>query len=122
MYVPKSEKKVICYRSYKHFNESAFLDELLQTPFHVATVFDDLDDQYWFHNKLWEGVVNSNAPTKKRAIPPTQLPFMNGQLRKAINVKGMLKRKYLKFKTMYNKTKFQDQSNLVIKLKKQFMK
>jgi hypothetical protein len=122
MYVPKIEKKVICYRSYKHFNESAFLDELHQTPFHVATVFDDPDDQYWFHNKLWEGVINSNAPTKKRAIPPTQLPFMNGQLRKAINVKGMLKRKHLKFKTMYNKRKFQDQSNLVTKLKKQSMK
>ncbi len=43
---------------------------------------------------------------------------MNGQLRKAINVKGMLKRKSLKFKPHENIQQFKAQNNLVTSLKK----
>ncbi len=43
--------------------------------------------------------MDSHAPRKKRSIPPIQLPYLNGQLRKAINFKGMLKRRYDTFKT-----------------------
>ncbi len=52
MYAPKSEKRIIHYITYKTFNESHFLDELQHTPFQVAKIFDDPNDQFWFHNKL----------------------------------------------------------------------
>ncbi len=68
-------------------------------------IFDDPDNQFCFHNKLLESVIDSNAPRKKCVIKANQLPFMNGQVRKAINVKGMLKRKSLKFKTQENMQK-----------------
>ncbi len=58
--------------------------------------------------------MDSHAPRKKWSIPPIQLPYMNGQLRKAINIKGMLKRRYDTFKKTYRK-----QCNLVTKLKHQ---
>ncbi len=61
MYAPKSEKRIIDCRTYKTFNESHFLDELQHAPFQVAKIFDDPDDQFWFQNKLWESVIDSNA-------------------------------------------------------------
>ncbi len=84
----------------------------------MSKIFDDPDDQFWFHNKLWEGVIDSNAPRKKHVIKANQLPFMNEQLRKAINVKGMLKRKSLQFKTQENIQQFKVQNNLVTSLKR----
>ncbi len=70
------------------------------------------------NNKLWEGVTDSNATRKKRVIKANQLPLMNGQLRKAINVKGILKRKSLKFKTQENIQQFKAQNNLVTSLQR----
>ncbi len=43
---------------------------------------------------------------------------MNGQVRKAINGKGMLKWKSLKFKTQENIQNFKDQNNLLTSLKR----
>ncbi len=96
MYAPKIEKGIIHYRTYKHFNESHFLDELQHTAFEVAKIINDSDDQFWFHN------IDSNAPRKKQVIKAEQLPFMDVQPGKAINVKGMLRKKSLKFKTQEN--------------------
>ena len=75
LHAPPKAKKEITYRSYKHFSEANFIQDLEKTPFHVAHIFEDVDDQMWFHNKLFEEVVTS------------------GELRKPINVKAMLKRK-----------------------------
>ncbi len=95
------------YRTYKHFNESHFLDELQHTAFQVAKIINDSDDQFWFHN------IDSNAPRIKQVIKAEQLPFMDVQPGKAINVKGMLRKKSLKFKTQENIWTFQTQSSLV---------
>ncbi len=85
MYVPKSEKRIIHYRTYKHFNESHFLDESQHTPFQVAKIVDDPNDKFWFHSKLWESVIDLDSPRKKHVIKAKQLSFMNGQPRKAIH-------------------------------------
>ncbi len=68
-----------------------------------------------FHNKLWESVIDSNAPRKKRVIKGNQLPFMNGQFRKAINVKGMLKTKSLKFKTQEMSDNGKERDKIILK-------
>ena len=43
------EKKKVTFRSYKNFSEAELNDELSQVPFHVAHIFDDVDDIYWAH-------------------------------------------------------------------------
>ncbi len=94
-----------------YFNEADYLNELQSTPFHVSNIFDDPDDQFWFHNKLLETVIDSHAPHKKWTIPPIQLPYMNGQLRKANNIKGMLKHRYDTFKTQTIKKTYKNNAN-----------
>ncbi len=71
MYGAKSEKMIISYRTYKNFKEADYLNELQNTPFpFFSNIFDDPDDQFWFHNKLLDTVMDSHASCKKWTIPP----------------------------------------------------
>ena len=61
-------------------------------PFHVTEVFADVDDSYWAWNELTMQVVNEHAPIKTKTTKGHRVPYMNGELRRAINVRNMLKR------------------------------
>ena len=118
MFAPKLPPKQIIYRSYKNYNEEDYIKDLQETPFQVADIFNDEEDKLWFHNKLLDEVINRHAPQKKRVRKARQLPYMNSELRKAINVKGMLKRKNDKYNNAYTFESFQVQRNKVTSLKR----
>ena len=48
-YTLHRSRKVIC-RSYKAYNKDQFVTDLAYAPFHVASIFDDADDQTWAFN------------------------------------------------------------------------
>ncbi len=50
----------------------------------MACIFEDVDDQMWFHN-LSEEVVTSHAPTEKRMVKNRQLPYMHRELSEGSN-------------------------------------
>ena len=62
-------------------------------------------------------VVNEHAPIKTKTIKGHRVPYMNGELRRAINVRNMLKLKYDKCKTSSNWIKYRHQRNLTTKLR-----
>ena len=116
----------IFYRSYKKFDETMFLHALSVAPFHVSEIFDDVDDAYWMCSTLLQEIVDEHAPIKQKTIKGNHLPYMNGELRRAINVKRMLKRKFTKCNSNMNWDKYRKQRNIVTKLLKkslqQYMK
>ena len=60
---PTKAIRQITYRSYKRFNDMAYLHDLACAPFHVSHIFTDVDDQYWFFNTLsrpWINMRQSN--------------------------------------------------------------
>ena len=118
MFCPSNEPRMIYYRSFKKFDEESYKRDLETAPFHVSGIFDDVDDQLWFHNSLLLDVIDSNAPRKQRIIKHKQLPYMNNNLRKAINVKASYRRKFQKSKCQESWQKFKKQRNLVNKLKR----
>ena len=118
MNCPTDEIKSVHYRSFKKFSEEKFIKDVEFAPFHVSEIFDKADDQLWFHNTLLLDVVNANAPIKQKFIKHKQLPYMNDKLRKAINVKASLCRKFQRTKSQENWDKFRKQRNLVNKLKR----
>ena len=121
MKCPRFIPQLIKYRSYKNFNESKYVEDLSNAPFHVSTVFDDVDDTMWFQNRLLTDVVEMHAPSKQKLIKRKQVPYMNGKLRKAINVKAMLRRKFNKYKNQSYWDKYRKQRNYVTKLKRESM-
>ena len=108
----------ISYRSMKHFKEQEFMDALASAPFHVGNIFDDVNDSYWYCSKLFCNVIDEHAPLKSRRIKPNQIPYINGDLRRAINVKAMLKRRCDKHPSMANWELYRHQRNRVTKLRK----
>ena len=121
-HVPTQKATTITYRSYKNFDESIFVEQLSMVPYHVGEIFDDIDDSYWFFNELTMQVVDAIAPLKRRQIKGKRIPYMNSELRKAMNVKNMLKRKYDRCKTSANWIRFRTHRNIVSSLRKKSMR
>ena len=115
---PTNEPKIIFYRSFKKFSEDRYKKDLEDAPFHVSQVFEDVDDQMWYHNTLLNTIVDKNAPKKQKRITFKPLPYMNDNLRKAINVKAALRRKFINTKSQESWSKFKKQRNLVNKMKR----
>ena len=113
--VPQLKATNITYRSYKHFNEELYINDLCSAPYHVGEIFENIDDSYWFFNTLTMSIVDEHAPIKTKQIKGQRIPYMNSELRKAINVKNMLKRKYNKCKNQSNWKKYRQQRNIVTK-------
>ena len=93
--VPPSKPRKIQYRSYKHFNEDKFMNDVSNIPFSVCNVFDDVDDKYWSVSVLYNDVVNENAPLKQRTLRNDQIPYMHSELRKQMYRRNMAKNKHL---------------------------
>ena len=81
-------------------------------------MFDDIDDSYWVCEKLISDIIDEHAPIKNRNIRHNNVPYMNGELRRAINVQNMLRRKYFNHKSNVNWEGYRKQCNLVVKLRK----
>ena len=56
--------------------------DVIVMSFHVAYIFDDVDDTAWFHASLIKCMIDSHAPVKTKIIRKESVPFMNSKLRK----------------------------------------
>ena len=95
MFAPSHSKHKITYRSMKHFSENAFRNDVDSIPFHVCDIFDDIDDVYWMHDKVFMSVLDKHAPIKTKTVN-TQVPYMNSALIKATNQRNMWRSKYFR--------------------------
>ena len=44
------------------------MQDLSFVPFHIADIFDDINDEYWVYETLFKDVINEHAPLKTRRI------------------------------------------------------
>ena len=109
--------KTIFYRSYKKFDNERFINDVKNTPFSVCDIFDDEDDSLWSFSKLLSGVIDSNAPVKKKIVKKPSVPFINSRLRQAIRRKNMLRNAYKKEKVKWDDDR--KQGNLTTAINKQ---
>ena len=109
--------KTIFYRSYKKFDDESFINDVKNIPFSVCDIFDDEDDRLWSFSKLLSGVIDSNAPVKKKILKKPSVPYMNSRLRQAIHRKNMLRNAYKKGKVKWDD--YRKQRNLTTAINKQ---
>ena len=105
---PKSKPKEIIYRNYKNFDTDAFQCEL---KLKLQSI-----NNYESFESVFLSVLNKHAPLKKKFLRGNPAPYMTKQLRKAIMRRSELESKYLKNRTVDNKTKFKKQKNYCSKL------
>jgi hypothetical protein len=82
----------------------------------------NIDDQLYKYISHLKTIVDKHAPIKTRYIKSHQVPYMNDRLRKAVNVKGMLFRKYRKNPSNATWEAYRVQRNFVSNIKRQSVK
>ena len=58
----------ICVASKMFFYENAFQNDVDSIPFQVCDIFDDIDDAYWMHDKLFMSILDEHAPIKTKTV------------------------------------------------------
>ena len=95
-FAPSHRKRKIMYRRMKNFSQHEFADDVNRCPFHVADIFDDVEDSFWFKEKLFTSTLEIHAPSKMRTVKNKQVLYMNSDLRKAINQRNMWRGKHFR--------------------------
>jgi len=57
--------KFIKTRNYKRVDVEKFKNDLGCTPFHIASIFEEPDDQLWVWERLFDDISNEHAPWKE---------------------------------------------------------
>ena len=112
-FAPLLKPHTIYYRSYKNFNDQSYVNDISMAPFHVADIFDDVDDVAWFTSALISDVIDSHAPIRSKTLKKHSVPYMNGALRKAIYARSMARNKFKKFGNAYWELNRKHRNNVV---------
>ena len=67
-FAPLYQPRVIYNRSYKYFDDDIFVEHVSSIPFHVAEIFDDVDDMPWFTGKLLLDTIEEHARVRCKKI------------------------------------------------------
>ena len=101
----KLPAKHILYRSYKHFNEESFLNDLRSLQFNDLK--QNPTEAYDLLTKTFSRLVEKHAPLKSKKIRGNQAPFMTKEYSKAIMNKSKMRNKYNKWKSRENYLNYQ---------------
>jgi hypothetical protein len=110
-------KDIITYRSYKKFNEENFLSDITKMSLESSSGADINTKTSNIIEKL-KMIIDRHAPLKTKYLRGKRAPYMNDVLRKAINVKAMFYRKYIKNPNEYTWDSYRKQRNKVTHLKR----
>ena len=100
--VPKATLRTIEYRSFKGFDENAFIQNLKNVPWHIVDDESNVNDAVLTWNKLFTEVVDSHAPLKKRRVKGTTAPWMNNKIAEAMRDRNYHLRKAQKSNSTYH--------------------
>ena len=101
-----------------HLNISAKTDFWL-TYWQRHFMFDNVQDAHSIYGSLVSDIVNKHATLQTKVVKTNCLPNMNALLRKSLNVRNMLGRKYDRIPNRQTWEAYRKQGNKVITLRKQ---
>ena len=82
--VNRHSHQTITYRSFKHFDENAFINDLRQVPWEILESFNDVSECVQIWNILFLEIVNKHAPLKQHRVRKEN--HLNGFRRKSLIV------------------------------------
>ena len=105
-------------QKFQNYNRDEFANDLAVTPFHVASIFDDVDDQAWPLTKLQTDVIDIHAPVNQFHVRGGHVPYMTPQLRRATRHRNRLWKKYKLDPTTTNWNTYKRQRNYCTTLRR----
>ena len=70
---------------WKNINIESFKESLSQVPWHVRNTFDEVDDNYWLLQYMYNEIANEHLKKRKAKVRINSLPWINGEIRKLMN-------------------------------------
>ena len=84
---PKTDRpKIIESRQFKNFDREAFIDDIKETPFHLASLLDDPKEMWEVWKSLFLEIANRHAPIRKRKVK------ISSELREKMRKRDFLKK------------------------------
>lgn len=77
--------KFIKTRNYKRMDVEKFKHDLECTPFHIASIFEDPDDQLWVWERLFDDISNEHAAWRKIKARSFSSPWITCEIRHKMN-------------------------------------
>ena len=115
---PKTKPFKLEYRSYKSFNDNMFKRDIDNMPAQICEIFDDVDDQYWAFNWMYNEILNEHAPMKSKTVTRQKVPYMSSNLMRQIYIRNNLKNKFYKYRSKENWEAYRVQRNKVVNLRR----
>ena len=63
----------------------AFKHDFECTPFHIASIFEEPDDQLWVWERLFDDISNEHAPWKEIKAKSSSSPWITCEIRHKMN-------------------------------------
>ena len=120
--LPRLTPRLIEYRSLKNLDETAFITDLKNVPWHSALIYDNADNVLHHWLKLYKEVLDKHAPQKKKKIRSDQLPWISPAIMREISRRNRLYKKHKKNPTLQSWETYKVQRNKVTALKRKGMK
>ena len=114
VFYKKKNANVVKYRTYKNFDNEAFMNEVKYRISHIDT--QDLNANFDVFKNVTFNTFEKHAPLKQRHIRANQAPFMNKKISKEIMKRSRLKNAFLKSKTEIDRLEYNRQRNLCVSL------
>ena len=92
----KTDPKVIEPCQFKNFDSDAFIDDIKETPFHLASLLDDPNEMWLDWKSLFLEIANKHAPIRKRKVKSKSSPWISSELRQNMRKRDFLKKQAVK--------------------------
>ena len=80
-------------RNYKNINYDKVKADFEQTPWHICSIFEDINDTAWAWEHLYKDIINRHVKVRKAKVRSNSLPWMNSAVRKQMNSRYKLLKK-----------------------------
>ena len=76
---------VISTKKYKQVDKKQLKTDFEHAPWHLVSLFDDIDDCHFVWNYLYKDIMDHHLPPWKAKIRPNSLPWIDSSIRKEMN-------------------------------------
>lgn len=81
----KSSLMIKTINNYRTFNQQKFRNDIESAPWSVCEIFDDIDDQVWAWQHLYQEIVSDHIPTRQVRTRKNKLPWITNEIKNKTN-------------------------------------
>ena len=74
------------------------MEDLASAPFHIADIFDELEDQVYVFNSLFLGALNEHAPIRRVKLKSRPNPYITPEIRQLMRTRDKWHKSAIKTK------------------------